>query len=357
MRALEARRAFRTHLCAAALALLCAACATPNVSKVESSALPRPGAKVVVGEVANASGQQPVADIDVRLKEAVIAALKTEGMLAADPPAASDLALTLRITRYEQGNAFKRWLLPGWGSTVLGIAGELKDSQSGKTLASIDYTSTVAVGGLYTVGAWSTIFARSATDVAKDLRARIESGGDFVLAPASRADRTSTAIPPQPDGIVVSVGPVQDLRPEQGRIGERFAAFGVKMSDVYSTRVVPEYFREALIDEIQLHGRRVGEAQSDVAITPSLSKLWVGTNTTPLYWDITAEIECELVFQERTAGAQPLSKHYSGKATGRTFVYPSATLMSRILNEGLDNLFSQIVADPVWASLRPLPKP
>jgi hypothetical protein len=342
----------RKYLGIAVAALLCAACAAPQMTKLESSGLPRPGAKVVIESVENASGQSPVADIDQRMREALVEALRKEDLLAAEPAGATDLRLAVRITRYEPGNAFKRWVLPGWGSTVLGIGGELKDAQSGRTLATVDSTSTVGIGGLYTVGAWSTIFARCAQDLAKDLKTRISSGGDFVVGLASRADRAAATAPPQADAISVGIGTVQDERAEQGRIGERFAAFGVKMSDVYPARAVPDYFREALIDEVQLHGRRIAGDAPDVDITPKLGKWWLSTQTTALYWDITAQIECDLEFHPHGAGTNPIVRHYSGNAGDRTYVYPSAALMTRIMNAGLDELFAKIAADPVWQSFQ-----
>jgi len=52
-----------------------------------------------------------------------------------------------------QGSAFQRWLLPGWGSTVLGVRGAHLDKQSGVPAAVITYQRNVHFGGLFTVGA------------------------------------------------------------------------------------------------------------------------------------------------------------------------------------------------------------
>jgi len=93
--------------------------------------------------------------------------------LWAGAPAGEHLILTSQIVEYEEGDAFKRWLLPGWGTTVLSIHCELKDSATGKLLGAVEARRTISIGGAYSIGAWRTVFASVAKDVVKELRAKI----------------------------------------------------------------------------------------------------------------------------------------------------------------------------------------
>jgi len=332
---------------------LCSSCATPGALKSNDEGLPRPGAKVTVGIVTNVGGSTSELHIEQKLQDELRQALQEENILAGSTTAPAIFRLDLRITRYEPGNAFKRWLLPGYGSTVLELEGELTDSKNGNRVALIKQERTVAFGGLYTIGAWSTIVSQTARDLARELKTRIEKGGDFVVVAEPRSER-GTAVAPMTAPLRVAVGPTDDQRRERGRVGERFAAFGVKMGDVYPSRQVSDYFREAVIDEVQLMGKRVVETGEDVKITPALIKFWVATDTTPLYWDIVSEVECRFNFTCTRPGCSPAERKYAARKSDRTYVWPSATLMSKVLNESIDAVFDQMRSDVIWETFAPV---
>ena len=75
----------------------------------------------------------------------------------------SKIDLQVSILDYQEGNAFKRWLLPGWGATVLKVEATLKENNDVIATSKID--SNIAAGGGYTIGAWKYVY----TDVAKKL--------------------------------------------------------------------------------------------------------------------------------------------------------------------------------------------
>jgi hypothetical protein len=77
-----------------------------------------------------------------------------------------------KLVEYDEGDAFKRWLLPGWGSRVLSLHCGLRDTASGKMVRTADARRTVSFGGAYTIGAWKTNFASVAKDVVSDLRSQ-----------------------------------------------------------------------------------------------------------------------------------------------------------------------------------------
>lgn len=130
----------------------------------------QPRTKIEVGKVTNETGKTFDIDIEQILTDAFDEVLQKEKLL----PVGGEghrLLLTSRIVEYEKGSAFKRWLLPGLGSTVISIKGDLRDVD--QVVGSFQARRTVSVGGGYTIGAWRKIFASIAKDVVKDLRSKI----------------------------------------------------------------------------------------------------------------------------------------------------------------------------------------
>lgn len=146
-----------------------------------SALLPKPGALVQLREVTNTSGQTFDVDVEGMLRQAMLAALQEERLEWTRQARPEHFALDLRITEYRPGNAFQRWVLPGYGSTVLAVEGAVKEAQTGAVAASFVHQRSVYWGGAYTIGAWKQIFDTVAGDIARDLKVRIERGGQFVV--------------------------------------------------------------------------------------------------------------------------------------------------------------------------------
>ena len=87
--------------------------------------------------------------------------------------AAPKLVLAADIVEYEPGDAFKRWLLPGWGATVLVVRGTLVDAEK-RAVGSVEAKRTVEAGGGYTIGAWETVFRDIANDIVTKLREQLK---------------------------------------------------------------------------------------------------------------------------------------------------------------------------------------
>lgn len=123
----------------------------------------QPGTKVVLGPVKNQTGQSFDIDVEKMLADAFSQALKERDLQYTEGNAPK-LVFSADIVEYSKGDAFKRWLVPGWGATVLVVRGTLHDSDSRK-VGSVDAKRTVDAGGGYTVGAWETVFRDVANDV------------------------------------------------------------------------------------------------------------------------------------------------------------------------------------------------
>jgi hypothetical protein len=128
-------------------------------------------AKIEVGEVTNGTGLTFDIDIEKLLADALEESLREEKLLSTIP-GEPRLIITSKIVEYKQGDAFKRWLMPGWGSTVLMIECDLMDAND--LIGSVKARRTVDAGGGYTIGAWKTIFREVSKDIAKDLRKKID---------------------------------------------------------------------------------------------------------------------------------------------------------------------------------------
>lgn len=104
-------------------------------------------------------------------------ALTTEGMLASKFSTENKLSMPCEIIEYEPGNAFKRWLWPWYGSTVLNVKCEFKDFKNANVVGYAEARQTVDAGGAYTVGAWKKIFKNLSTDLVKEVKIKLINHG------------------------------------------------------------------------------------------------------------------------------------------------------------------------------------
>jgi uncharacterized protein DUF4410 len=149
--------------------------AVSHDTKLAPNYVPQARTLIEVGRVTNATGQVPKVDdksleIERMLATALTEKLKKDEFLWTEGTG-SRLVLTTQIVEYEPGDAFKRWLLPGWGSTVVAVEADLRDAD--QVVGTLKARRTVSFGGVYTIGAWRTIFEDLAGDIMKELRSKI----------------------------------------------------------------------------------------------------------------------------------------------------------------------------------------
>lgn len=131
---------------------------------------PKQGTKIEVGKVINSTGGQYPIDIVQMFRDSLTEQLKKDNLLCSGGET-TKLILDTQIIEYAEGNAFKRWLLPGWGPTILSVQSDLKEGDA--IIGSADARRVVSAGGAYTIGAWKTIFTNVSNDVVSDLSTRI----------------------------------------------------------------------------------------------------------------------------------------------------------------------------------------
>jgi hypothetical protein len=242
--------------------------------------------------------------------------------------------LNLNIMDYEMGNAFKRWLLPFYGSTILSIEGELLD-RKGETVSKFSHKRSIVAGGFYTIGG---CLKRRMTDKAPgfyvELSPWLENEKDIVKASTSKK---------------IQLVPFEDKRQEKYRIGERQAAFNVSMGNIYSNRQIPDYIHEALRNELLATGNEiVGEEDEDIILTGEILKFWVWTETTPLYWDLKGEVEITLRTINPKNKETLMEKPYSFQSSTRTYVWPTEKLATEVIEVSIKGLMYKIRNDSIW---------
>jgi hypothetical protein len=132
-----------------------------------------PETKVEVGKIVNQGNAKEFDDeVQQICKNSLINKFQKEKILWASDTGGIKAILDIYLIEYQKGDAFKRWLLPGWGATVVTLKAEFKD-EKGNTLGIIDCHRTVEAGGGYTIGAWKTIF----NDVADDIYEQFKEKG------------------------------------------------------------------------------------------------------------------------------------------------------------------------------------
>jgi hypothetical protein len=150
------------------IALFTTGCGTVKHSmRLSAGYTMKPDTKVKVGPVVNQTGEKFDIDIEKMLAEALTRRLQRNDLLAVGA-GSQNLLISTQIVEYAKGDAFKRWLCPGWGATVLTVHGELKEGNA--VVGTAEALRTVSIGGGYSIGAWHIIFGSVANDIVSDLK-------------------------------------------------------------------------------------------------------------------------------------------------------------------------------------------
>jgi hypothetical protein len=137
----------------------------------QNNYMPKADAKIEVGPVKNETGENFDIDIEKMLAAALADTLRREELFW-EGKEASKLTSNCKILEYKKGDAFKRWLMPGWGSTVLSVKCDLLDGNV--IVGIINARRTVDGGGAYTVGAWEKVFGQLSGDIVMDVQSHIK---------------------------------------------------------------------------------------------------------------------------------------------------------------------------------------
>jgi hypothetical protein len=125
------------------------------------------------------------------------------------------------------------------------------------------------------------------------------------------------------------------------RAGQRDAAFGIDMGDVYFANDPSELLRETVAGGLRAAGQELVE-DSDVIVTGDYDLFSVRTKTTPLYWDVISTVRASL----QVEGSPPAERRsYAIERSRRTYKWPSKELMEQVVGEALTELQRQVQTD------------
>jgi hypothetical protein len=119
-----------------------------------------------VGVIENSSGVNPDGHESVELMKSALDKAIAESQL---PVGSEGYTVDVLITDYIPGNAFKRWLVMGWGTTKLTVKFKLIDEDN---VNEIEVSRSISAGGAFTIGAWQTVFKDVADSVVEEIKTR-----------------------------------------------------------------------------------------------------------------------------------------------------------------------------------------
>lgn len=123
-----------------------------------------------VGTVENKTAKEFDVDIIAMMGDELTRELK-EKQLFWEDESEYQVTLDIDIIEYQKGDAFKRWIMPGLGSTILKVQCHVMNKD--KRVGSIDAHRSVDAGGAYSAGAWKTVFKSVAEDIVEELEKEI----------------------------------------------------------------------------------------------------------------------------------------------------------------------------------------
>ena len=328
--------------------ILLTSCATPHRTKIDQGLLLGTDSKIEIGGITTANQKKYEVDVESMLRIALERALKKKEILRSKGTNEKYFTLFVNITDYEMGNAFKRWLLPSYGATVLKVGCELTDSIKGVSVTKFEHRQSIVAGGLYSVGGWKRIINMMARDIATDLKRKTTNKVEGFYVELDPWPENEVDIPKAKVSQKINLVPLKDQRPDQTRIGERHAAFKVSMGNVYLNRDVATYLGEALQNDLLASGHHLTNSKHNVILEGEITKFWVSTNTTPLYWDVIGEIEIKLSVIDPSGTKGKIEKIYSTQSASRTYVYPTKKIVSQVLSESVKTLMYDIRKDSLW---------
>lgn len=133
-----------------------------------------PYRNILIAPASNDTGGNFEFDVAVEYTQALQTTLTEKGyaVVSTGPSDGPWIELVSSLVSYEPGSAGQRWLLPGTGRTHATIRTLVRDGASGKLLADVVVSDSVAAGGLYTVGMDKRILKNFARALAEELLAR-----------------------------------------------------------------------------------------------------------------------------------------------------------------------------------------
>ncbi len=151
------------------ISLLCSCATNSKLNFVDSHINLPITAKYKIGEIKDSSNFVSEEDINIvkLMRDALFNKLSKLNLIG------TGYKINIVIIEYKPGNAFQRWLVPGWGETYLKIKSTIIDPD-GSEIVEIPVERSIAAGGGFTIGAWKACFDDVAGEIVKLIKNEME---------------------------------------------------------------------------------------------------------------------------------------------------------------------------------------
>ena len=144
-------------------------CATQSATQVQQPFEPVQHREIRIEPCVDRTGFTGGRDLTREATRALTEKIEATRLFEITPEAR--LVVTCDLERFTEGSALKRWIMPGWGSTLAAIAVMVWEKPGDHILATFRSQSSVKEGGLYTVGADQYILTVAFNEIVDQLRA------------------------------------------------------------------------------------------------------------------------------------------------------------------------------------------
>ena len=136
---------------------------------------------------------------------------------------------------------------------------------------------------------------------------------------------------------------IKDVRILDRAEGTREAAFGVPMGTVDFYPSVESIFKDVIKAEFQSAGHTLAKDEQPITLVGEILTFEVRTDTTPLYWDIIGRTLVEL--QIKSLDGKASKHHYASICKERTYIYPSSTLIQKVMKNCINDFANKLRND------------
>jgi uncharacterized lipoprotein YajG len=147
----------------------------------------------------------------------------------------------------------------------------------------------------------------------------------------------------------IHIDPLEDLREGLvgSLIGER-TVFNESLGLIVLNSKPTNILEQLLKSELKALGHKVVDSDEEFRIDAQLKKFKVVTPATVLYWDVNGAIDLNLSIVNRAENIH--NSHYTATCTDRTYVWPSESIITGVVNDCLGKIAASLQDDTALAS-------
>lgn len=148
----------------------------------------------------------------------------------------------------------------------------------------------------------------------------------------------------------IHVEPLKDVRRDVvgGLIGERTTIGNHSMGDIEMSPIPANILRQLLNSELSALGYKIVDSDEEFRIDAQLKKFEVVTPATAIYWDVNGAIDLNLATVNRVGKTH--NSHYTATCTERTYLWPSESIITRVVTGCLGKIAASLQDDTALAS-------